>query len=234
VSLQDFFAAQARFFDRASDPPAAARDLVAAFPGWNPRPARLEVYARFVRWHVQEVLEKVYPATKDAVTPERWEALVAGYYATKPARAGYDINALGAAFPAFLADVPAWLPPLARLEWAIYATYASTTELPARVERLTINPTLDVLEHAFALCAYKAAPAPRAAPAAGDEVALVWRRPDTGFTSWQSATPRALLALKLAGEGVAVADAAREGGVSVEAVQAALDEAVASGLVLRP
>lgn len=237
MSLQEFFAAQARFFERASEPDAAARELVTAFPGWSGRPSRVGIYARFVRWHVQELLEKVFPATKEALAPAAWLDLVAAYYATRPARVSYEINAGGEAFPAFVAEranLPEWLPALARFEWAAYAIYASTTEVPERVDRLAPNPTLDVLEHGWGLCAHKNAAAPRPAPARQDEVALLWRDPATGFTRWQTATPRALLALKLAGEGISPADAAREGGVSVESVQSALDEAVAAGLVLAP
>ncbi|MCO5166930.1 MAG: hypothetical protein M9894_11255 [Planctomycetes bacterium] len=125
-------------------------------------------------------------------------------------------------------DLPPFLPCLARLEWALVAAYTAPDPPP----HARLNPTLEALEHPWRLCAYLDAAPPRAAPALGDEVALVWRHPVTLRVHHRPADARALLAIKLAAEGIDPASAAAAGGVPVEQVQAALDDAVRDGLLL--
>lgn len=233
--LEAFFAAQARFFASAADPAAAAAALAAEFPGWRPRPARLVVYAEAVAGHVRATLEQTLPATRAAVDADRWAALVARHRARRPASAPAS-GALAADFAGTLdaaladLDLPAFLPALARLEWALVAAYTAP-DAPAP-DRAAVNPTLDALEHPWRLCAYLDAPAPRAAPAAGDEVALVWRHPATLRVHHRPADARALLAVKVVAEGIDPVAAAAAGGVSAAQVRAALDDAVRDGLVV--
>lgn len=238
-SLEAFFAAQARFFAAARDPQAAARALGAEFPGWVHRPSRVAIYADFVHGHVRVTLERVFEVTRDALPAGTWSTLVGRFYDTRPA-AAYEINQLAAGFPALLAeagdlDLPPWLPALARLEWALFAAHTAPVELPTTVERLTLNPTAEALEHAWRLCAYREAPPPRTAPPApGDEVALVWRHPRTLRSHYMAANARTLLAVKLAAEGIAPEDAAAAGGVPVDNVHTAIAEHVGHGLLLAP
>jgi hypothetical protein len=58
--LGRFFAAQGRFYAAAMDPAAAARGLLAEFPGWAAAPPRVELYADFVSFHVRDVVERTY------------------------------------------------------------------------------------------------------------------------------------------------------------------------------
>lgn len=238
-SLEAFFAAQGRFFARAADPDAAARALMGELPGWSARPSRLAIYADFVHGHVRVALERLFEATRAALSEATWRELARRYYDTRPA-ASYELHQLGANLPDFMAtqddlDLPPWAPALARLEWAIFAVYTAPVELPLTVERLTLNPTAEALEHDWRVVAYRRAEPPRTAPPEpGHEVAVVWRHPTTHRANYLAANARTLLCIKIAAEGIAPEEAAAAGGVPVEAVRAAIAEYVACGLLLAP
>jgi len=233
--LRHFFDSMAEYLAE----PSRQERLHAAHPGWNAPPSRVAIYGRFVRFHVREALEKLYPLTQARVGPERWEQLVEGYTATRPAR-HFEMNQLGEAFPAFVADVTVaqglleFIPTLARFEWADWAVYASLEQVPQRVERLTVNPTLTVLQHPFQLCAYVRSKGASPAPAAGDEMAFLWRHPHQLNTWFMPATDRALLVVKMAVDGLSPGDVAVATGVAEADVRQALEESVREGLVLAP
>jgi hypothetical protein len=235
--LKAFFAAQARFYADAHDPAAAARDLARALPDLDAPPGRVALYAEFVFAHVRVVLEKLYPAVRAALPAATWDAVVTRYYAQRPARVHYEVNHAGEAFPALLeqADVPGFVPALARLEWTIFAVHRSATEVPVAVDRLTLNPTVETAEHAWGLCAFADPASPRTAPPApGDEVAIIWRHPVTRLARFMPANARTLLAVKIASEGLDPREAAEAGGVPLERVEQAIAEHVAHGLLLAP
>ncbi|KFE67159.1 DNA-binding domain-containing protein [Hyalangium minutum] len=233
--LRHFFNSMTEYF---ADPAGLER-LRAAHPGWEAPDSRVALYGEFVQAHVREVVEKLYPLVKAVVGAERWEVLVKGYFPTRPAR-HFEMNQAGESFPAYVADVtadqglPEFLPALARFEWADWAVYASEERVPERVERLTVNPTLAVLQHPYRLCAYVRSKAAAPAPAAGDEMALLWRHPRQLNTWFMAAHDRALLVLKMAVEGFAVADVAAATGAAEQDVRRAVDECVADGLILTP
>ena len=90
-------------------------------------------------------------------------------------------------------ELPDFLPALARFEWTDFAVYTSMEPVPERVERLTVNPTLAVLEHPFQLCAHVRRQG-RGAPEPGQEMALLWRHPERLVTMYLAANDRSLLA----------------------------------------
>lgn len=233
--LRHFFDTMTEYF---ADPSGLER-LRAAHPGWSAPASRMVLYGEFVQAHLREVVEKLYPLVKVAVGPERWEALAKGYVATRPAR-HFEMNQAGESFPAYVADLtaaqglPEFLPALARFEWADWAVYASQEQVPARVERLTANPTLQVLQHPYKLCAYVRNKAAAPAPAAGEEIALLWRHPRQLNTWFMGAQDRSLLALKMAVEGLSVADVTAATGLAEQDVRSAVDECVSDGLLLAP
>lgn len=238
MSLEAFFAAQARFYADAAEPAAAARDLARALPGLDAPPGRVALYAEFVFGHVRVVLEKLYPAVRAALPDATWQALVTRFYALRPAR-HYEVNHVGEAFPSLLEDarstLPDFVPALARLEWTIFCVHRGATEVPTRVDRLTLNPTVETVEHAWGLCAFADPASPRTtAPAPGDEVAIIWRHPVTRLARFLPANARTLLAVKIAAEGLDPRDAADAGGVPLARVEEAIAEHVAHGLLLAP
>ena len=231
--LRAFFTGIGAYYQDPS--PAAAEAWVARHPGWRPAPQRLAVYGRHARLGVTKTLGLLFDGCRDALGDD-WVALADAYYATRPGT-HFEINQVGAGFPAFVAAradaLPPFLPQLAAFEWTIFSAYKTAAELPAAVEALTVNPTLATHEHGWRLCPFLAG-ARDAPPAAEAELALTWRHPQTLRTRYATATPRALLALKLVLEAIPRERAAAEGGVGVAEVQAALDDAVARGLLLAP
>jgi hypothetical protein len=218
--------------------PADLEALYAAHPGWDAARSRVAVYGDFARRTVRDVMERLYPMTLKLLGEETSASLLEAYRATRPARS-FEINRLGEGFPSFLADeagargLPAWVPALARFEWVDFLVYASEEEVPARVERLTVNPTLQVVQHPFRVCPCVRAKAV-APPEPGDEIALLWRHPEQLVTMYMAASDRSLLVLKMAVEGLTPADVAAATGVSVEDIQQAVDFCAKDGLVLVP
>lgn len=240
--VQDFFTSMDEFFRGASSPDAAAKALKQAHPGWDAKESRLRIYGRFIDAHVRDSLEKNYPLVRGVVGEERWTQLVRAYFDTGPAR-HFEMNQLTAGFPAFVADLvveralPAFVPALARFEWADFETYASIEEIPSAssVSGLTANPTLSVLQHPWRLVPWirTAADVRPAAPAEADETVLIWRHPITHRTMYLAADDGALLVLKMALENVSESDAAAAGAVSVERIREIVQVHANSGLVLR-
>ena len=234
-SLERFFAEQAKFYESAADPAAAARGLASAFPAWAHRQERVALYAEFAVNNIRNLLGQLYPATRDALPAATWEGLVTGYYATRPGRASFEIGENGRAFAAFVderRDLPAFVPALVRFEWMVQEVYTSKVEVPAKVEVLSVNPTLEVLQHPWALVSYLVPRPPRPDPVRQDETAIFWRNRETQLVHWMQANARTLLAIKLAGEGIDPAEAARAGGVPLDSVQAAIADHVKYGVLL--
>lgn len=235
---------EAYIWEHPEDPARA----VAAFPGWEADPQRVGIYGRFIRGYADDVTNILFSDARAAVEAaqgeERWTRLLRDYYATRPG-VSHDLNQYGAAFPEFVRgqdDLPAWLPNLALHEWTRYGVTAAPTPIPARVEALTANPTLEVLQLAWRISSWamtladacdtrQAATEP---PEAGEELTLIWRHPKNGFSRYIAAGPRTLLVLKMAAEGIAPEAAAEAGGVPLENVEETLAECVGWGLVLRP
>jgi hypothetical protein len=101
------------------------------------------------------------------------------------------------------------------------------------VERLTVNPTLAVLEHPFQLCAYVRAKG-EGQPEPGRELALLWRHPERLVTMYLAADDRALLVLKMALEGLTPPQVAEATGVAEAGIRAAVAACVDDGFVLSP
>lgn len=234
--LKHFFDSMGAYFARPGAQSLEA--LYAEHPDWDAPRGRVAVYGDFVRGHVRGVLEKVFPLVRKAVGAEKWDALVEGYTLTRPAR-HHELNHLAEGFPAFVADaaaprgLAAFVPALARFEWTDFAVFASEAP-PERVARLTANPTLAVLEHPYRLCAYVRAQGTLPEPEAGEELALLWRHPEHLVTYYVEATPPALLVLKMAVEGLAVADVAAATGMPEAELRGAVERFSRDGLVLAP
>jgi hypothetical protein len=236
-TLRGFFDSMTEFFTAPG--PDALERLYAAHPGWDAPRSRVELYGRMVGHHGRATLEKLYPLTRAALADEaRWEELARAYAGSKPPRP-FEMNHLGEAFPGFLADeaqrrgLPDFLPALARFEWTDFAVYTSQEPVPERVERLTPNPTLAVLEHPFQLCAYVRGQG-RGRPEPGQELALLWRHPERLVTMFLAASDRSLLALKMAVEGLTPSQVAEATGVAEADIRATVESCVADGLVLSP
>ncbi len=236
-SLRDFFDGMGAYLARPGQESLAA--LYARHPGWDAPRERVALYGDFVRGHVRTALEKVFPLTRKAVGQGAWDTLVEDFTQTRPAR-HHELNHLCEGFPAFIADtadrraLAPFVPALARFEWTDFAVYAAEDEVPGCVERLTANPTLVVLEHDYRLCAYVRARGRPASPEVGAELALLWRHPEQLKTFHMAATPPALLVLKMAVEGLSLADVVEATGMPEVELRATVDQHAREGLVLLP
>jgi len=233
--LKSFFDSMDTYFAA----PGGLQRLRSEHPGWDAAPGRVAIYGDFVRYHVRSTLEKLFPLTVESVAPERWTELVRDYDATRPGR-HYEMNRMGEGFPGFLADVtaarglPEFVPALARFEWADWAVYVSQEQVPERVERLTVNPTLTVLQHPFRLVPYIHSKGKGPAPEPGEEMVLLWRHPEQLRTWFMPGNERALLVVKMALEGLSPRDVVAATGVAEEVVHEAVREFTGNGLILAP
>jgi uncharacterized protein len=234
--LRRFFDSMETYFAEPS--PEALERLYGAHPDWEAPRERMALYGRMVRHHGEAALDKLYPRVRQCLEPAPWEALVRDYLASRPARP-FEMNRVGEGFAGFLGDeagargLPDFLPALARFEWTDFAVYTSREPLPGRVERLTVNPTLVMLEHPFRLCAFMRAGA-GSRPGSGQDLALLWRHPERLVTMFLAAEERALLVLKMAVEDLSPRQVAEATGVDEATIRAAVDTGVAEGLILAP
>jgi selenobiotic family peptide radical SAM maturase len=130
-------------------------------------------------------------------------------------------------------DLPPFLPDLMRLELAFEDARG---DQPPRSQALgiEINPSLRLLSLGWRnLCSIidsDDAPPPEAGPA----IVIVWKEPGQGELRCREARDNDLLALKVTAEGLDPTTVARIHGRNVGIIDAAVDEAVRCGLLLRP
>ncbi|MCX5864405.1 MAG: thio(seleno)oxazole modification radical SAM maturase SbtM [Deltaproteobacteria bacterium] len=174
-----------------------------------------------------------FPACRRLLGGPQWQGFLA---LLAPAGNLADLAGL-LADPAFaLEGVPGYLSDLARLELALCLAQQERP-LPAMVERLTVNPSLQLLQSSWAglphlLGENGARAVPQPVPQ--QEIILVWVAPETGKSQAQAAGPEDLLALKLVSEGIDPRQAAALGELSVGAIEEAIERAANKGLLLVP
>lgn len=232
--MRRFFETMEAYFDGA----LSTGELFAAHPGWTERCERVELYRSFVQAHGRELLDKLYPLCRAALgsSPSEaagaWDALCSAYVAAHPSQ-HFEVNLSGEGFAAFLADnverrgLPPFLPALARFEWLDFAVYASAAEPEGAV-----NPTLELFEHPFRLCAWVRSGQRAHPPETGHERVLMWRHPRELKTYFVEADDRLLLGLKVVLEGTPLEEAAREAGWPIAELEALVAEMGRDGLVV--
>ncbi|MBE0568488.1 MAG: selenobiotic family peptide radical SAM maturase, partial [Deltaproteobacteria bacterium] len=131
--------------------------------------------------------------------------------------------------------LPPYLFDLARIEEAVAAAGAAVfRNNPAST---CVNPSLSLLELEWSRLAEwfgTAAPDGNDPPAPGPERVFVWKEPATGAVRVSRAPDESLLALKIVAEELDPLEVARHGGVPVGRIDAAVDDAVDRGILLRP
>jgi selenobiotic family peptide radical SAM maturase len=174
----------------------------------------------------------MFPTCRAVLGNEAWAVALAAC----PEAAGPD------AFPDCLAGgagpaVPPFLPDLARLELTVGILSDASVPRPTGSENLTVNPTVRLVELSWkGLCSLlpPAKTLDEGSPEQGIELVLVWRDPRTDVVVARPAGNEDLLALKMAAEGLSAEAVAADGRLPVSAVDAVIDRAVRSGLVLSP
>lgn len=184
-------------FAAGLDDPAARRALLPVLRG-DPAiaHARLALYARQLAGIRERALGANYPLLKRALGEDAFFELSKAYARRFPSRSG-DLNRFGESMTSFLeehveGDLPAWLPDLARLEWAVHCAHYACDAVPVSASLLaSLSPgELDAWPVSLhPACSFHASPwnlailwqpSPEVlAPpldVTGAAVALVWRR----------------------------------------------------------
>lgn len=140
------------------------------FAPMPPQDARLAIYHGAVRANWARALAAAYPVVKRLVGDAFFDAAAEAYGMAHPSRSG-DLGAFGERFAGFLAaHAPAaglaYLPDVARLEWAVYESaaaadaapfdFAALRAVPADrhgAVRLRLHPAVRLLESAHPVLA---------------------------------------------------------------------------------
>jgi selenobiotic family peptide radical SAM maturase len=172
----------------------------------------------------------IFQTSRSYLHSEAWERLVAfcpvpGALPDTIVQFGDELN-----LPGFLADI-------ARLEWAHHETGKQKRKLPKNIKETIVNPTLRMFQ-----CGWKnlgsllrrKAHLHLQVPEPGDDLVLLWMNFRTGETCVQSATEKDLLVLKMIFENISPESAAETGNVPVGAIDEAVHQAIAQGILLSP
>lgn len=132
------------------------------------------------------------------------------------------------------AEVPAYLPDLARVERARHELVNGNLKRPLpQPEIMTVNPTLTVVEVGWQpLLALLEGANIKPEPAA--QMLLFWLAPETGEPEMAAASAAELLALKIVAEQLEPIDVAANNDRPVGIIDAVIDDAVRKGLLLSP
>jgi selenobiotic family peptide radical SAM maturase len=134
-------------------------------------------------------------------------------------------------------DLPPFMPDLARFELVLFQTAENNKQVPENVEKLSVNPTLQLLQFSWSHLLYIVRNKPdkpeeilRKEP----EFIVIWRDKDGDRVKKKVASKADLLALKIITDELSVEETATEGEVAVGIVDRAIAGAVRLGLLLRP
>jgi selenobiotic family peptide radical SAM maturase len=174
-------------------------------------------------------LETFYPLCRLLLGARRWERLAASSDDPPGLAALLERGPLPKGAPPFIAD-------LARLEWAVHEAGAAFIPPASGLSSPTVNPALRLLALQWRGLAEGRDERKRkpARPKRGDEVVLVWKRPETGEIVARKASDEDLLVLKMTLEGIAPEEVASTGSIPVGAVDGVLRRAAEQGLLLLP
>lgn len=179
-----------------------------------------------------KTLQKIYTATRNSVNAVRWHQILSLFEESQapdamPTVLESHLEKLG---------LPAFLPELARLELAIHKAGKGATEVPIKIDRLSVNPTLELLQLSWKHLPtiLRGGPHPGLEPEPGEAFVLVWRDPGTGHVRTRTASDEDLLVLKMVVEEIDPEEAAMVGGLPVGALDGAMDRAVFNGLLSSP
>jgi len=180
---------------------------------------------------IKSSIENIFITCKRILGSQAWDTLIS--------KMGMEINPTD--FPETVKQLqkefllPDYLSFLAQAESSIYKIQHSSTKIPASVETLQINPTLNILHVPWRIVATLNSKNENIVlPEQGEEWALIWRDPKTEKTKIKSANKQDLLALKIVTENIDPKDAAASGDLNIWNIHTALQQSVDSGLLLKP
>ena len=177
---------------------------------------------------------EIFPACRRMLGGPQWQEFLA---LLTPAGDLAELADLLAGPALALPGAPRYLSDLARLELAFYQVRQKKPPLPGMVERLTLNPSLQLLQSSWGglpLLLGEDGTNAGPEPFPRQEAVLVWVDMETGTSFVRTAGPEELLVLKMACEEIDPRRAAALGEVPVVAIEEAIGRAVDQGLLLVP
>lgn len=174
-------------------------------------------------------LERIFAATRRAMGADVWATCV---------QACETAASLLECLAECLPDEPPWLQELVSLEWALEQTRLAASQKTPAPERLAPHPAVQLLAFSWKglpalVHAARQGGAEPPAPLQGEQMVLLW--PDAcGAVRCEPAADEDLLALKIAAEGLALAEVAKEAGTPVAALRQLLHRATSKGLLMQP
>jgi len=178
--------------------------------------------------------DEIFPACQTVLSPGHWHLIVEN--CTYP-------NALEK-IPVILSDqilklgLPAYLPDLARLEASLYELNRRQAALPQKIERFSVNPTLQLLnlewKNLVSLLPSHQSRESDGQPAPGATIIMLWQDLGTGTNRVCEAYDEALLVLKIVVEQIDPRQAADDGNIPVGVLDAAIERTVKKSIILAP
>ncbi len=177
-------------------------------------------------------LNKIFSVSRARAGPEAWDCFLdACAGAAGPQHLAGQLSLHAARY-----GLPGYLPDLARIEWAAHEISLTNDSPLASASRVVVNPALRLLrlgwKHLTEVLNQNGRRLPD--PEEGEELVLVWRNRWTSEAIVRPASNEDLLVLKIVVEEIEPRQAAALGGVSIYAIDAAIDRAVKEGLLIRP
>ncbi|MFC1610253.1 putative DNA-binding domain-containing protein [Myxococcota bacterium] len=214
---------------------------------------RLAAYQRFVKAHIESVLEKNYTTFKAVIGVDVWRRLVDQFFERYPAD-DYELNACVRNFPEYVAHLAEEQKhglgevhvELVDFEQREFAVYADEVEIPAPDELTApvINPTINILQVSYPIGSFVSqwrawedgrASEPPAVPKESEaETVFVLRHPKSLRHVYVTANDVLLFAFKVVHDDLTVDQAAARARTAVGDVTTALREAKRVGLVILP
>ncbi len=177
-------------------------------------------------------LRRFFPATATLAGADVWEHFCSGLPKTADAD---DLAQMFAVF-AHQSGLLSHAVDLFSVEREKALVETSEEPVPEAVSARTVNPTLRLLKVGYLGLAglLGGDAASSAQPEPGEEYVLVWRMPDSGEIRIAAASREDLLALKIVAEGLDIRELARQGDITVGALDDMLFHAGRRGILLQP
>jgi selenobiotic family peptide radical SAM maturase len=178
-------------------------------------------------------IETIYPICRSLLNTEMWDQIVTACIPDQGPEPIPDLLEQHAG----KTGVPEYLPALARLERALHQVQMGREGIPSRVDHLTLNPTIHVLQLPWRnLPSLINAQGDTAVvrPELGEEVVLAWLDPKSNDVRVRTASDEDLLVLKMVAEGISTHEVAAQGTALPAAVGNALRRGVGDGLLIAP
>jgi selenobiotic family peptide radical SAM maturase len=177
--------------------------------------------------------EDIFPICKIYIDPDSWiRIFLSSEDLSSPEQ-----------FPEFLRthcttfDLPLFIPELARLELVLFQVLENNKQVPENVERLSVNPTLQLLQFSWSNLLHivsKQPENPKDIVLEDPEFVVFWRDSVDDRVKRKVASKADLLALKIITEESSVEEVAAENKVAIGVIDRAIARAVRQGLLLRP